>query len=56
MNPVIKNAIGLFVQNTSGDPVTLVDAEVQRDPDYQARLKALITKIMNRRLLQRLSA
>jgi hypothetical protein len=26
-----------------GDPVTLVDAEVQRDPDYQARLSARLS-------------
>jgi hypothetical protein len=27
-----------------GDPVTLVDTEVQRDPDYQARLSARLSK------------
>lgn len=27
-----------------GDPVTLVDSEVQRDPDYQARLSARLTR------------
>ena len=44
---VVQLAVSLFVTPwilaRLGDPVTLVDAEVQRDPDYQARLSARLT-------------